>query len=81
MRAIRERHSLKHGGEQNVLNVGQVVLIENYCKNRGKWNFGMITKSYKGRDGVVRRVHSDRTKKEKKDETRSESGSKGAQTQ
>ena len=56
MRALRERHNLKHEGKQNVPNVGQVVLIKNDSKNRGKWNIGVITKLYKGRDGVVRGV-------------------------
>ena len=54
MRPLRERHNLKHEGKQNVPNVGQVVLIKNDSKNRGKWNIGVITKLYKGRDGVVR---------------------------
>ena len=54
IRALRERHNLKHEGKQNVPNVGQVVLIKNDSKNRGKWNIGVITKLYKGWDGVVR---------------------------
>ena len=54
MRTLRERHNLKHEGKQNVPNIGQVVLIKSDSKNRGKWNIGVITKLYKGRDGVVR---------------------------
>ena len=54
IRALRERHNLKNEGKQNVPNVGQVVLIRNDSKNCGKWNIGVITKLYKGRDGVVR---------------------------
>ena len=54
IRALRERHNLNHEGKQNVPNVGQVVLIKNDSKNRGKWNIRVITMLYKGRDGVVR---------------------------
>lgn len=54
MRALRERHNLKHQGRNKTPTIGEVVLIRNDSKNRGKWNIGIITKLLNGRDGVVR---------------------------
>lgn len=55
LRGLRERHNLC-GGEEADIKAGQVVLIKNDERNRGKWNLGIITKPIKGRDGVVRAV-------------------------
>jgi hypothetical protein len=54
MRALRERHNLKHQGKNKTPTVGEVVLIKNDSRNRGKWNIGIVTKLITGRDGVVR---------------------------
>lgn len=54
MRALRERHNLKRQGRNKTATIGEVVLIRNDSKNRGKWNIGIVTKLLNGRDGVVR---------------------------
>ena len=53
MRALRERHDLKYKKEKKTPSLGEVVLIKNDSRNRGKWNIGVITKLFKGRHGVV----------------------------
>ena len=55
LRGLRERHDLR-GGEIANIKIGQVVLIKNDERNRGKWNLGVVVKPIKGRDGVVRAV-------------------------
>ncbi len=54
MRALRERHDRKHKDKKKTPMIGEVVLIKNDSRNRGKWNIGIITKLFKGHDGVVR---------------------------
>ena len=54
MRALRERHDLKYKKEKKTPSLGEVVLIKNDSRNRGKWNISVITKLFKGLDGVVR---------------------------
>ena len=54
MRDLRERHNLKYGGKERIPKVGDVVLIKDDAKNRGKWNVGVVEELYHGRDGVVR---------------------------
>lgn len=54
MKALRERHDLNHKEKKKTPALGEVVLIKNDSRNRGKWNIGVITKLFKGRDGVVR---------------------------
>jgi hypothetical protein len=63
MIALRERHNLKHQGKNKTPTVGEVVLIKNDSRNRGKWNIGIVTKLFKGRDEVVRgnRIRSRKT--------------------
>ena len=51
---IRERHNLKHKSKKLLLKVGDVVLIQNDQRNRGKWNIGVVVKLIKGRDGEIR---------------------------
>ena len=67
LRVIRERHNLKHGGKARAPKVGEVVLIKDDSKNRGKWNVRIVAELYQGRDGVVigakvktRKTHIDR---------------------
>ena len=52
VRFLRERHTLKHSGEER--HVGEVLLINSEDKNRGKWKTGVVTHLIKGRDGIVR---------------------------
>lgn len=54
VRGLRERHNLKHNRKRLSLKVGDVVLIQNEQRNRGKWNIGVVVKLIKGRDGEVR---------------------------
>ena len=54
VRSLRERHTLKHSGEERHPNVGEVLLIKSADKNRGKWKIGVVTDLIKGRDGIVR---------------------------
>ena len=56
LRALRERHGLKHSGKEGVLGVGDVVIIHSEERNRGKWPLGVVKELYPGRDGVVRAV-------------------------
>ncbi len=56
LRALRERHNLKHDGKQGNLANGDVVLIKGESKNRGKWKIGIVEEMVPGRDGVVRVV-------------------------
>ena len=56
MRALRERHDLRHHGKTAKIQQGDVVLIKGDEKNRGKWKIGVVTKLIPGRDGVVRAV-------------------------
>ena len=54
VRSLRERHTIKHSGEERHLNVDEVLLIKSEDKNRGKWKIGVVTDLIKGRDGIVR---------------------------
>ena len=56
MRALRERHDLRHNGKYVRLKEGDVVLIKGDEKNQGKWKIGVVSKLIPGRDGVVRAV-------------------------
>ena len=55
LHGLRERHDLRGGKEANI-KVGQVVLIKNDERNRGKWNLGIVVGLLKGRNGIVRAV-------------------------
>ena len=52
VRFLRERHTLKHSGEER--HVVKVLLINSEDKNRGKWKIGVVTDLIKGQDGIVR---------------------------
>ncbi len=54
VKSLRERHNLKHQKKRLSLKVGDVVLIQNEQRNRGKWNIGVVVKLIKGRDGEIR---------------------------
>ena len=54
LRALRERHNLKHETKLATLKVGDVVIIKNDERNRGKWQLGVIVQLLTGKDGIVR---------------------------
>ena len=56
MRALRERHRLKHESKDHHITVGDVVLIKSAERNRNKWPLGIVEDLIVGRDGVVRAV-------------------------
>ena len=51
---LREWHNLANKGKEERIKVGDVVLIQNDEKNRGKWNIGVVVSLIKGKDGVLR---------------------------
>lgn len=52
LRALLERHRLKHEGKEVFPNVEEVMLIKSEHKDRGKWKMGIVDKLIPGRDGV-----------------------------
>ena len=48
LKSLGERHNMKHKSKQMNVKLGDVVLIQDAVRNRGKWNIG--------RDGMVRAV-------------------------
>ena len=56
MRALRERHRLKHAKNDHHLAVGDVVIIKSSERNRNQWPLGIVETLIKGVDGVVRAV-------------------------
>ena len=54
LRALRERHNLKHDTKTFRLAVGDVVMIHSEERNRGKWPLEVVQELYTGRDGVIR---------------------------
>ena len=52
VRFLKERHTLKHSGEEH--HVGEVLLINSEDKNRGNLKIGVVTDLIKRRDGIVR---------------------------
>lgn len=54
LRALRERHRLKHGNKQSSLAVGDVVIIKSPERNKNSWPLGIVERLIVGRDGVVR---------------------------
>ncbi len=53
VKSLRERHNLKHQKKRFSLKVGDVVLIQDEQRNRGKWNIGVVVTLIKGRDGEL----------------------------
>ena len=56
MRALRQRHDLRHHGKSARLQEGDVGIIKGDEKNRGKWKIEIVDKLIPGRDGIVRAV-------------------------
>ena len=56
LKALRERHNLKHRTKEMAAKLGDVVVIKGDERNRGKWKIGIIKDLIKGRDEVVRAV-------------------------
>ena len=54
LRALREKHNLKHHGKPSTLSVGEVVIIASDERNRGKWTLGIVEELFPGRDGIIR---------------------------
>ena len=51
LRALRERHDFT-AGDGSTISIGDVVLIKDDDKNRGKWRLGLVTKLIQ-KDGVT----------------------------
>ncbi len=54
IRALRERHNLKYKSKLPTIKVGDVVVIKNDERNRGKWNLGIVDGLIEGKDKVIR---------------------------
>ena len=54
LRTLREGHNLKFKDREPHIAVGEVVLICGHEKNRGQWSIGVVERSIKGKDDVVR---------------------------
>ena len=54
LRALRERHRLKHGDKKCSLSIGDVVTIKSSDRNRNSWPLGIVERLIEGRDGAVR---------------------------
>ena len=54
LRALRERHRLKHSNGENSLAVGDVVIVKSADHNRNCWPLGIIEMLIAGKDQVVR---------------------------
>ena len=54
LRGLREQHRLKHPGNQSDIAVGDVMLVKDDERNRGKWKMGIVDRLITGRDGIVR---------------------------
>ena len=46
LRALRERHNMKHKVKKMKISIGDVVLIKNEDRNRRKWKIGIVDKLY-----------------------------------
>jgi len=56
LKSLRKRHNMEHKTKEMNVKLGDVVLIQDAERNRGKWNMGIVAKLFQGRDGVVRAV-------------------------
>ena len=54
IKALRERHRVKHNTKQVTAKLGDVVLIRGEQRNRGKWQIGIIESFVISREGVIR---------------------------
>ena len=53
LRALREKHNLKHHGKRSTLSLGEVVIIASDERNRGKRTLRIVEELFPGRDGIV----------------------------
>ena len=53
LRALRERHTVKHNTKPNSLSVGDVVIIKSDERNRNQWPMGVAEEIFTRRDGVI----------------------------
>ena len=53
LRALRERHRLKHKSKDHHITVGDVVLIKSTERNRNNWPLGIVENLITGKDGVI----------------------------
>ena len=56
LRGLREQHRLKHPGSQSDIAVGDVMLVKDDERNRGKWKMGIVVEVITGRDGIAREL-------------------------
>ena len=49
-----KRQNKKHGGNENFIKEGDIVLIREDERNRRKWNAGIVKQLVKGRNGFIR---------------------------
>jgi hypothetical protein len=54
VKALRERHNMKHHGKVINIKIGDVVIVKGEEKNRGKWKIGVVERLVVGKDGIVR---------------------------
>ena len=54
LRGLREQHRLKHPGNQSDIALGDVMLVKDDERNRGKWKMGIVVETITRRDGIVR---------------------------
>ena len=53
LKALRERHNMKHQVREMSVKPGDVLLIKGEDRNRGKWKIGVANRLIEGRDGIV----------------------------
>ena len=56
LKSLREQHRLKHSGRAPTIAIGDVVLIKDEERNRGKWKMRIVEDLVTGRDEAVRAV-------------------------
>lgn len=54
LKALRERHNMKHDSKSSSLKIGDVVIVKGEEKNRGMWKIGIVERLIIGKDSVVR---------------------------
>ena len=54
LKSLREQHRLNHPVKSSTIAVGDVMLIKEDERNRGKWKMGIVDHLITGHDGVVR---------------------------
>ena len=54
MTALRERHNMQDKSKAVNINVGDVVMIKDESKKRGKWKIGMVNELFQDKDDQIR---------------------------